>query len=151
MRNRATGQGTCCKLVVNAMQSILYAINLLKSIQYVLLNGTTVRVWKEPERSMLPDYWWVFCINHLYQGLITILEQLVSCPDPTLEDRYPLIYVKYWPFNVQSHPNAWVQAVQKLTTMAFRRWSKLVAGDTQGRWSLVAEGLNAHRIEALLS
>ena len=46
----------CCKLVVNAMQSILYAINLLKSIQYVLLNGTTVRVWKEPERSMLPDY-----------------------------------------------------------------------------------------------
>jgi hypothetical protein len=40
--------------------------------------------------------------------------------------------------------------VQKLTTMAFQHWSKLVAGDTQGHWSLVAEGSNAHRIEALL-
>ena len=60
-------------------------------------------------------------------------------------------YVKYWLFNVRSRPNAWVQAVKKLTMMAFRHWSKLVAGDTQGRWSLVAEGSNMHRIEALLS
>ena len=40
---------------------------------------------------------------------------------------------------------------KKSTAMAFRRWSKLVAGDTQGHWSLVAEGSNMHRIEALSS
>ena len=61
------------------------------------------------------------------------------------------VYVKYWPFYVQSCPSTWVQAVQKLMRMTFWYWSKLVMGDTLGRWSLVAEGSNAQRIKALLS
>ena len=64
---------------------------------------------------------------------------------------YPQIYMNYWSFNVWSRPNAWVQVVQKLTMMAFRRWSKHVAGNTLGCWSLVTEGSNAHGNEVLLS
>ena len=49
--------------------------------------------------------------------------------------------------STSDHDQTWVQPVQKLTMMAFQLWSKLVAGDTQGRRSLVAEGSNAHRIK----
>ena len=64
---------------------------------------------------------------------------------------YVVVWEKYQLIVLQSRQNTWVQMVQKLMMLAFRSWSKLVVGDTQGRWSLVAEGSNAHRIKALLS